>query len=367
MSEIKVSVVVPIYGVEKYLPQCIDSILAQTLKEIEIILVDDGSCNNCPAIVDEYAARDSRIIAVHQENAGYGRAVNRGIERAAGDYIAIVEPDDWIEPVMYEKLYSKAVCDDLDVVKSDFRPLNLAKRFSRQVPNKWVNSLPGYSVMNADEASYFFQHHPSIWSCIYRRAFLQEKGIRMTEDSGASWQDNLFQVQTLCLAKRVGFTGEIFYNYRVFSKFPWESLKNWRTPLKRIGQIHGWLKENGFDRAPFRSYLGLRELSYLEIVVCRVDAKDWPSCRTLISELAECLPIDEMLPLVPSMKRAQLRRKYELAKDDPEGLRRYEKRRYLNKRLTYFRKWLLSLSVRKGEVILVVAGHVFLLWKRKRT
>ena len=89
----KVSVIVPIYGVEKYLRQCVDSILAQTLKDIEIILVDDGSPDGCPAIVDEYAAKDSRVIAVHQENGGYGRAVNHGIEIANGEYIGIASYD----------------------------------------------------------------------------------------------------------------------------------------------------------------------------------------------------------------------------------------------------------------------------------
>ena len=96
----KVSVVVPIYGVEKYLRECVDSILAQTLKDIEVILVDDGSPDGCSAIVDEYAAKDPRVVAVHQPNGGYGRAVNNGIELAKGEYIGIVESDDWIEPTM---------------------------------------------------------------------------------------------------------------------------------------------------------------------------------------------------------------------------------------------------------------------------
>ena len=92
----KVSVVVPIYKVEKYLCECVDSILAQTLHDIEVILVDDGSPDKCPEIVDEYAKKDKRVVAVHQKNAGYSTAVNKGIAMAKGEYIGVIESDDWI-------------------------------------------------------------------------------------------------------------------------------------------------------------------------------------------------------------------------------------------------------------------------------
>lgn len=89
-----ISVVVPIYGVEKYLKQCVDSILNQTFKNMEVILVDDGSRDRCPQMVDEYAAQDARVVAIHQPNGGYGKAVNAGIARARGKYIGIIESDD---------------------------------------------------------------------------------------------------------------------------------------------------------------------------------------------------------------------------------------------------------------------------------
>ena len=96
----KVSIVVPIYNVEKYLNECVDSILNQSLKDIEEILVDDGSPDNCGKIVDEYAAKDSRVVPVHQKNSGYSVAVNKGIDLAKGEYIGIIESDDFIEPDM---------------------------------------------------------------------------------------------------------------------------------------------------------------------------------------------------------------------------------------------------------------------------
>lgn len=115
-----VSVVVPIYKVERYLAQCVDSMLAQTLRDIEVILVDDGSPDACPGICDAYAAQDSRVRVIHQENGGYGKAVNVGIDAAKAPYIGIIESDDWIEPAMYEKLYRRAVETGVDVVKCMF-------------------------------------------------------------------------------------------------------------------------------------------------------------------------------------------------------------------------------------------------------
>ena len=115
----KVSVIIPIYNVEKYLQECLDSVIDQTLKDIEIILVDDGSPDNCPRICDEYAQKDARIKVIHKENGGYGSAVNRGLEEATGEYIGIVEPDDYIDSDMYEDLYNIAQTNNADIVKSD--------------------------------------------------------------------------------------------------------------------------------------------------------------------------------------------------------------------------------------------------------
>ena len=93
---VKVSIIIPVYNVERYLEECMESVLGQTLKEIEIICVNDGSSDGSPGILKEYARRDKRVILIDQENRGYGYAMNRGIERASGEYIGIVEPDDYV-------------------------------------------------------------------------------------------------------------------------------------------------------------------------------------------------------------------------------------------------------------------------------
>lgn len=112
----ELSIIVPVYKVEKYLPRCIDSILAQTFRDFELILIDDGSPDNCGAICDDYAARDSRIKVIHQENAGVSAARNAGLDIASGTYLGFVDSDDWIEPEMYETMIATAKEKNVDVV-----------------------------------------------------------------------------------------------------------------------------------------------------------------------------------------------------------------------------------------------------------
>lgn len=115
-QNLKISVIVPVYKVEQYLNRCVDSILAQTYKTLEIILVDDGSPDKCGAVCDEYAARDGRIRVIHKPNGGLSSARNAGIDIATGDYIAFVDSDDWIEPDTYEHLLAAALRHDVKLV-----------------------------------------------------------------------------------------------------------------------------------------------------------------------------------------------------------------------------------------------------------
>ena len=110
-----ISIIVPIYNVEKYLSKCIDSILAQTYNDIEVILVDDGSPDNCPMICDEYAQKDNRVIVIHQKNAGVSAARNAGLKAAHGEYIGFVDPDDWISSSMYQEMITALERENADL------------------------------------------------------------------------------------------------------------------------------------------------------------------------------------------------------------------------------------------------------------
>ena len=111
-----VTVVIPIYNTERYLPRCIDSVLSQTYCCLELLLVDDGSSDGCPAICDAYAERDSRIRVIHKENAGLGMARNTGIDAATGDYICFFDSDDYVEPDTLEVCVTAAVTNEADMV-----------------------------------------------------------------------------------------------------------------------------------------------------------------------------------------------------------------------------------------------------------
>lgn len=209
----KVSVIVPVYGVEKYIHQCIDSILNQTLDDIEILLIDDGSKDNCPAIIDEYAKKDSRIRAIHQENGGYGKAVNNGLSKAIGEYVAIVEPDDFIESNMFEVLYNDAKQNDVDVVKGPYYDYSDDDN-EREVCVIAKRVNPPKNPFNIFEYPTLLTNHASIWTGLYRRQFILDNNITVLELNKGRYADQNWRFKTLMLAKNIYWEAQPFYNYR---------------------------------------------------------------------------------------------------------------------------------------------------------
>ena len=163
------SIVMPTYNVEKYFRKCIESVINQTLKEIEIIPVDDGSPDSCGKIMDEYAEKDKRIKPIHKENGGYGSAVNLGIEKATGEYIAILETDDWVEPNAYELLYNEAKRNDTDMTKCMFYIYNSFYKHKSVKPydNKFFSFVDAPNeVFTLKEYPQILYKHASVWAAI---------------------------------------------------------------------------------------------------------------------------------------------------------------------------------------------------------
>ena len=201
----KVSVVVPVYNVADYLRECMDSLVRQTLREIEIICVNDGSTDSSLKILREYAETDPRIILIDQENGGYGKAMNTGIDRASGEYLGIVEPDDFVRLTMFEDLYRAAEENRLDLVKADFDRFVTGSDGERTFTRIRLSPRPadyGRVFRPVDEKESFF-FVMNTWAGIYRLSFLREYGIRHHETPGASFQDNGFWFQTFLYAERV--------------------------------------------------------------------------------------------------------------------------------------------------------------------
>ena len=169
----KISVIIPIYNVEKFLPQCLDSILAQTLNDLEVICVNDGSPDNCSQILSDYAKKDSRIVVIEQKNKGVCAARNTAIKVANAEYIGFVDPDDWIDPDFYQNLYEKAKIYDADIVGTGFCSIkNNHKKimYSVQEIKKASTVEEKFKIFKMPENNY-------VWNKIYKKTliFLHKK------------------------------------------------------------------------------------------------------------------------------------------------------------------------------------------------
>lgn len=217
VNMIKVSVIIPVYQVERYLRECLDSVIRQSLPEIEIICVNDGSKDSSGEILREYAQRDKRIVIVEKKNTGYGHSMNVGIAIAKGEYIGIVEPDDYIEPEMYESLYGLASTNGLDWIKGEYHFFidHQGERLDTVKKMLWKNCKEQYGeVIDPREVPQLLIYDSYHWKGIYKRQFLEEKKILFNETPGAAYQDNGFFYQTFCLARRIMYVENPYYWYR---------------------------------------------------------------------------------------------------------------------------------------------------------
>ena len=208
----KITILIHCYNVEKFIHQCMDSVVNQTLKAIEIICINDGSKDMTLAILESYAEKDDRIKIVNKSNSGYGASMNRGLELAKGEFIGIVESDDFVELDMFERLYTVAKENNVEVVKSNFYNYftknNIRKKIDI-IPENILNKV----VKPLEEKDLFFLM-PSIWAAIYSNDFLKNNNIRFLETAGASYQDTAFNFKVWASAERVYFIADAFLHYR---------------------------------------------------------------------------------------------------------------------------------------------------------
>ena len=273
----KVSVILPIMNVEKFLDQCLDSVAAQTLADIEIICVDDGSTDGSGAIIDAHAAGDERFRVVHKENGGYGKAVNIGLDLARGEYVGIVEPDDYVEPTMYEVLMRAAEATELpDVVKGAYwRVIDAGLPSEQIVPCNYYHTVHAYGerFRLEDDAEYLY-HHPSVWSAIYRRNWLEAKGIRMHEIPGAGWADNPWLIETLAQADSIVAVDECLYYYREFNTGSSSVVKDPAIIYERWLDMDRFVREAGITAPKILEAHYNRGAAYIEMLDEGFDIND---------------------------------------------------------------------------------------------
>ena len=205
-----ISVIIPVYNVEKYLSECLDSVINQTYKNLQIIIVDDGSTDFSGKICDVYAEKDNRITVVHQKNAGAGAAKNTGLELIDGDYFSIIDSDDYIELDMYEKMVNSLEKYNADIVQCLFRNVFVNDSFDRKYKIK--GNYPKVLTSKSFLKEYLYDWKYAIfWNKLFKSSLLKE--IRFPV--GRKIDDEFFTYKLVCSAKKVVNIDDILYNYRM--------------------------------------------------------------------------------------------------------------------------------------------------------
>lgn len=220
MSNPLISIIVPVYNTEKYLPKCIESILAQTYTNYELILVDDGSSDRCPGICDEYADKDTRIKVIHKENGGVGAARNMGILAAQGNYLLFFDSDDYILQNAFERISKLLLDSSADVICFGYYQENEenGKLIEKTMPQKFIDNIPTELALSIAFDGYinypgFIRVHPTLCNKSYKRETILKNNIRFDEHLSKA-EDLLFNVSFFCVAKTAYMSNESFYIYR---------------------------------------------------------------------------------------------------------------------------------------------------------
>ena len=212
-NRVKVSVLVPIYNVEEFLPECLDSLVNQTLEEIEIICINDGSKDGSLGIIKDYATKDKRVKIIDKKNSGYGDSMNQGLKKAVGEYVGIVESDDFIDTDAFEKLYDIARKNDVEVVKANFYEYYGETKKDKATSELFLPEDTGMVIDPRTKREIFYQP-PCIWTAIYKNEFLKNNHIDFLPSPGASYQDAGFNFKVWAMARRAYFVKRAFLHYR---------------------------------------------------------------------------------------------------------------------------------------------------------
>ena len=256
MGEIKISVIIPVYNVEKYIRQCLESVINQTFKDIEIIVVNDGTKDNSMKIIEEYFLNE-RIKIINKENGGLSSARNIGIQVAQGKYVYFVDSDDWIENDAIEILYKN--CNDEDIVYSNFYYYN--EKNNKRKKERFYNSIETekgkYSLINAQGIH--------AWNKLYKLSFLKENNLKFLEN--IIYEDLEFNFRSFFLTENVKFINRAKYNYRVARD---GSIMNDSKIEKSIYSINEIIKSfvdfyNRKDLDNFKKFRLFLEIKKLEI------------------------------------------------------------------------------------------------------
>ena len=292
-----VSIVVPIYKVEKYLCDCLDSILSQTYKELQILLIDDGSPDGSGAICDEYALKDDRIVVIHSRNGGLSAARNRGLSLCEGEYILFLDSDDWLEKDAVEVLFKNAEKKQLDILLYD------AISFDEYNPrpddtevNKYIRKHAYPSLCTGAELFFemlsYDEYRSPVQYCFYRKSFISEHAMSFHE--GILHEDEEFNFFALLNAQRVGHINDVLYHHRfrtdsiMGTKITKRNVDScYEIVLKAINKSDHYLSDSQTADAYRTGLARLIRIYYNRVMLS--DSSDSPDVQTQIKELRTIL------------------------------------------------------------------------------
>lgn len=243
-----ISIIMPSLNVAYYIEECMDSVLSQKLDNMEIICVDAGSTDGTLERLEHYATRDSRIRIIKSDRKSYGYQMNLGLKAAHGEYIGIVETDDYIAPEMFECLYHIAHQNNVDFVKSSYTSFYETDENRFYYNNQNTDTKPVNSVkINLEEKKiYRLADINHIWSGLYNRKFLLEHELWFNETPGASFQDTSFSILVGLVAQSCIYTDDCFYHYRTDrAESSVKSDAKYRCIIDEFDYIDRYLKQHG--------------------------------------------------------------------------------------------------------------------------
>lgn len=207
MNKYKLSIIAAVYNLEEYLPRCLDALVNQTLQEIEILCVDDGSTDSAPQIIDEYAKKyPDKVKAFHKPNGGEFTTRNYGLERATGEYVTFVDTDDWVEPNWAEKLYNAAKENNADMAVCAFERIDL--NTNKVVSTNMTNFGNAVKEINSKDDFMLFIN-PAPWNKIYKLE--KVKNLRFLNFRG--FNDMIFLTSSYTTVEKIAFVPEVLYHY----------------------------------------------------------------------------------------------------------------------------------------------------------
>lgn len=206
----KITVLVPCFNSERFLTFCLTSLQNQTFQNIQFICINDGSQDSTQIILEKFQLTDKRFVVITKNNSGYGDSLNLGLSLANGEYIGIVEPDDFVEPNMFKVLYEMAIEHDLDIARCSY----YYHSKNGDVEQHWPE-VPKNKVIDPKNYISVFKQGPSVWANLYRSSWLKKHSINFLTTPGASFQDTSFAFKTYFCAQKFMMTDLCLLHYRI--------------------------------------------------------------------------------------------------------------------------------------------------------